>query len=88
VRGILDAAGWRDVDMAPHDTSLRLAAPGDVEEAARATTRVGPLARALAEAGPDAWEAAVAAVADALRRHDGPEGVVLPGAIWLVSARP
>ena len=88
VRGILDAAGWRGVDMAPHDTLLRLAEPGDVEEAARATTRVGPLARALAEAGPDAREAAMAAVVEALRGCDGPEGIVLPGAVWLVSARP
>ncbi len=88
VRGILDAAGWRGVEIAPHDTALRLAATGDAEEAARMTTRVGPLARALAEAGPDAREAAVAAVADALRGYDRPEGVVMPGAVWLVSARP
>ncbi len=32
--------------------------------------------------------AAEAAVADAMCRYDGPEGVVLPGAVWLVSARP
>jgi SAM-dependent methyltransferase len=88
VRGILDAAGWRGVEIAPHDTALRLAATGDAEEAARMTTRVGPLARALAEAGPDAREAAVAAVAEALRGYDGPEGIALPGAVWLVSARP
>jgi hypothetical protein len=76
------------VDISPHDTVLRVAAPGDVEEAARGATRVGPLARALAGAGEDVREAAEAAVAEAMRRYDGPEGVVLPGAVWLVSARP
>ncbi len=89
VRGILDAAGWRDVDVAPHDILLRLAEPGDAEEAARATTRIGPLARALAEgAGRGVREAALAAVADALRGYCRPEGVVMPGAVWLVAARP
>ncbi|CAA9215582.1 MAG: Methyltransferase [uncultured Acetobacteraceae bacterium] len=88
VRGILDAAGWRDVAIAPHDTALRMAAAGDVGEAARAATRVGPLARALADAGQDVRAGAETAVAEALRRYDGPEGVVMPGAVWLVSARP
>lgn len=88
VRGILDAAGWRDVAIAPHDTALRLAAAGDVEEAARGATRVGPLARALAGAGEDVRMGAEAAAVEALRPYDGPEGVVLPGAVWLVSARP
>ena len=88
VRGILDAAGWRGVDVSPHDTVLRLAAPGNVGEAARGATRVGPLARALAGAGQDTREAAEAAVAEAMRRYDGPEGIALPGTVWLVSARP
>jgi SAM-dependent methyltransferase len=87
VRGILDAAGWRGVEIAPHDTALRLAAPGDVAEAARGAARVGPLARALAGAGEDARRAAEDAAAEALRPFDGPGGVVLPGAVWLVSAR-
>jgi SAM-dependent methyltransferase len=88
VRGILDAAGWREVDVAPHDTALRLAEPGEVEEAARGATRVGPLARALAGAGQDTRGVAEAAAAEALRPYDGPGGVVMPGAVWLVSARP
>jgi SAM-dependent methyltransferase len=88
VRGILEASGWHDVAIAPHDTVLRMAAAGDVDEAARAATRVGPLARTLADAGQDVRAGAEAAVAEALRRYDGPEGVILPGAVWLVSARP
>lgn len=88
VRGILDAAGWRGVELAPHDTLMRLAGPGEVEEAARGAARVGPLARALAGAGEDTRRAAEAAAAEALRPYDGPGGVTMPGAVWFVSARP
>jgi SAM-dependent methyltransferase len=88
VRGILDAAGWRGIDIAPHETVLRLAAPGEVEEAGRGAARVGPLARALAGAGEDVRRAAEAAAAEALRPYDGPGGVAMPGAVWFVSARP
>jgi len=88
VRGILDRAGWRGVEIAPHDPPMRLAPPGGAAEAARGAAAVGPLARALAGAGEEERRRAVAAVAEALRAHDGPGGVVLPGAVWLVSARP
>ncbi|MBD0271483.1 MAG: methyltransferase domain-containing protein [Acetobacteraceae bacterium] len=88
VRGILDAAGWRGVEIVPHDTVLRLAGPGQVEEAARGAARVGPLARALAGAGEEVRRAAETAAAEALRPFDGPEGVSMPGAVWFVSARP
>jgi SAM-dependent methyltransferase len=88
VRGILGAARWRGVEIAPHDTALRMAAAGGAEEAAAASATFGPLARALAGADAATRASAVAAVADAFRSHDGPEGVVLGGAVWLVSARP
>ena len=44
------------------------------------------LARAFADAGPQAVEKARAAIAEALAPHQGPDGVMLPGACWLVSA--
>lgn len=88
VRGILDRAGWRGVEIAPHDPTMRLAPPGGAAEAARGAAAVGPLARALAGAGEEQRRRAVDAVAEALRAHDGPGGVALPGAVWLVSARP
>ena len=50
--------------------------------------RFGPLARAFADAGPAAVEKAKAAIATALEPHQGPDGVVLPGACWLVRASP
>jgi hypothetical protein len=50
--------------------------------------RFGPLARAFAGAEPAAIDKAKEAIAAALAPHEGPEGVTLPGACWLVSARP
>ncbi|GAA0597676.1 methyltransferase domain-containing protein [Craurococcus roseus] len=88
VRGILAAAGWRGVEIAPHDPMMRLAPAAGAVAAARDAAAVGPLARALAGAGEEERRRAVDAVAEALRAHDGPGGVVLPGAVWLVSARP
>jgi SAM-dependent methyltransferase len=46
----------------------------------------GPLSRAFANAEPAAIEKAKAAIGTALAPHAGPEGVMLPGACWLVSA--
>ena len=84
---ILARAGWRDPAAARHETRMRLAPAGDLEGATDFATRVGPLARALVEADEGARARARAAVAAALRPYDGPDGVALGGAVWLVSAR-
>ena len=67
------------------------ARPADLDgknaaEVAQDTGRFGPLARAFADAGPAAVEKAKAAIAEVLASHQGPDGVMLPGACWLVSA--
>jgi hypothetical protein len=49
-------------------------------------TRFGPLARVMAEAEPAAVEKAKAAVIAALRPRQGADGIVLPGACWVVRA--
>jgi len=87
VRGILTAAGWRDVAAVRHDLPMRLAGPGQLDEAAEFATRLGPLARVLADADAELQGRARQAVLEALRSHDGPEGVCLGASIWLVSAR-
>ncbi len=87
VRGILTRAGWREVALRPLDVSMPVTGPGQFDEAVEFATRVGALARILAEVDPDLRSRARDAVAAALAPHDGPEGVTLGGAIWLVSAR-
>ncbi len=86
-RAILTAAGWHNVQAARHDVPMRLAEPGDLTEATACATRVGPVARALAEADPDLRDRARSAVAEALRAHDTAHGITLGGSIWLMSAQ-
>jgi SAM-dependent methyltransferase len=87
VRGILSAAGWTDFAVEKHDVGMRVAGPGQLEEATGFSTRLGPLARMLAEEAPEVRARVHDAVKAALAPHDGPDGVMLGGAIWLVSAR-
>jgi SAM-dependent methyltransferase len=87
VKDILGSAGWTDIAIARQDVPMRLAAAGQIAEAAAFTTRVGGLARALGEATPEVKARAVEAIAAVLPGYDGPNGVCLSGSIWLVSAR-
>ncbi len=87
VSRLLSAACWRDVAARPVDVEIRIAGPGQMEEATDFATRLGALARILAETDPALHAPVRAAVNAALVPHDGPAGVVPGGAIWLVSAR-
>ena len=88
VRAILREAGYSAVDVARHNTAMRICGPGEIEGAARFAVESGPVARVLAGAEPDARAAAEQAIVAEFRRLDGPDGVELPGSVWLVSARP
>jgi SAM-dependent methyltransferase len=88
VRGILLSAGYSAVDIARHDTVMRICGPGETEAAARFAAESGPVARVLATAGPEQRAAAEQAIAAEFRRLEGPDGVALPGSVWLVSAGP
>ena len=88
VRRILTDAGFRDVAFVAHDISMRLAAPGDLAAAEEHASQTGPVARVLADLPGEAGLAARAAIREALRPYDGPDGVALGGKVWLVTARP
>jgi ubiquinone/menaquinone biosynthesis C-methylase UbiE len=83
VRAILSDAGFADIDIRAHDTRI---GGGDVEQALQLAFRVGPLGAALRE---DPSRAGL--VADAVRRvledHLTPDGVLMPAAVWIVTAR-
>ena len=87
VTRILTAAGWTDITLTRQDVKMRLAGPGQIAEAADFATRVGAMARALADATADLKSQVTAAIAAALPGYDTPDGVCLGGSIWLVSAR-
>ena len=84
--GILAKAGWSDAALSRHDVPMRTAAAGQLDQAVEFATRVGILARMLAEEDPDTRARVRLAVAEALKPYDGPAGVNLSGSIWLISA--
>ncbi|MEZ5596997.1 MAG: class I SAM-dependent methyltransferase [Pseudomonadales bacterium] len=85
VRGILEQAAFRDIAFTSLTPSLHLA--DDLEGAMAFQTRVGPLARVLAELEGDTRAKALEAARDAFKPHLGADGIRLPAAAWLVTAR-
>jgi SAM-dependent methyltransferase len=87
VRRILTAAGYSDIDIVRHGTTMRISGPGETERAARFAVESGPVGRAITGAEPAARAAAEQAILAELRRLEGPDGIQLSGSVWLVSAR-
>jgi len=87
VKRILEGGGFREISLTPHDPAMRLAGPGGAEEAANFAMMIGPAVRALT-GKPESLRAPVrAALKEFFAKHDGPQGIVFPGAIWLVKAK-
>ena len=87
VRSILDGAGFRDVMLTPRDLAMRLGPPGGAAAAADQSMRMGPLARLGSDLSGDIKTTVHAALTAFFAGHDGPDGITLPGAIWIVQAR-
>jgi SAM-dependent methyltransferase len=83
VMGILQGAGFTDLSITPFDT--RIGGSG-LDQTVALTLKVGPLGSALRES-PDLAQPVAAAVRTALEPYDTPDGVLMPAAVWLVSAR-
>lgn len=80
---ILAAAGFTDIVFTPHNQKI---GSGDLETTLGLSLRIGPLGGMLRE-NPDRREAVIDAVRAALRPHEGPDGVLLNSATWIVTAR-
>jgi SAM-dependent methyltransferase len=87
VRRFLEAAGFQDVSLTPHDPLLFLAGPGEAAKAASFMSRVGPVVRAMGDASEEQRREVRAALQVFFRNHEGPQGIALQGAIWIVKAR-
>jgi SAM-dependent methyltransferase/DNA-binding transcriptional MerR regulator len=87
VRSVLTDAGWRDITVAPQQTSMLVGGGGTLDEAIE-FLRTGSMGRSLlAGADPETAARAVAAVREALLSHVADDGVRLDAAVWCVSAR-
>ncbi|HEY8572603.1 class I SAM-dependent methyltransferase [Phenylobacterium sp.] len=82
-RSILEAAGFQDIAIAPHDEKV---GGGDVEATTELAMKIGPLGAQIRE-HPHLAAAVREAVRHALAPHAGPDGVKLGAAIWIVTAR-
>jgi SAM-dependent methyltransferase len=83
VRNILENAGFREIDIVAHDEQV---GSGDLDAMLAVCSRVGALGKILRE-NLELRAAALPAVRSALAAHDGPDGVRLNAATWIVTAR-
>ena len=85
VRSILASSGFTDVSLTPVTQSLRVAA--DLETAVAFQLVIGPAARAFKTLPKDSVKMATQALKDALAPFETSTGVVMEGAVWLVSGK-
>ncbi len=85
--GTLESAGFSSIDIRPLDLAVPCCEAGDDETLRAAFARIGPAARRLAEAPPDLRERAIGEIVAEMRTRVGPNGVALPAACWIVTAR-
>ncbi len=84
-RGLLESAGWSEVTVEAHKDGMRM---GRDPEDVMAFMLSDEMGRRLVEGkDPEAVQAGTEAALEALRPYATPNGVVLGGACWLVTAR-
>ncbi len=84
-RGLLESAGWSEVTVEEHKDGMRMGR--DPEDVVAFMLR-DEMGRRLVEGkDPEAVQAGTEDALEALRQYATPEGVVLGGAYWLVTAR-
>lgn len=83
VHSILSEAGYPSVSIDPFDARI---GSGDVDSTVQLTCRLGPIAAALRE-HPAFHDRVAGAVREVICTYDTPDGVLMPAAVWIVSAR-
>ncbi|MFN8545324.1 MAG: methyltransferase domain-containing protein [Candidatus Binatia bacterium] len=87
VRRLLGTAGFTSVAIEPMEDPVVIGGTVDADEAARFILEVGPVGQALREADPGARPAVATAVRAALRPWLTADGIRMPAAAWIVTAR-
>jgi len=83
MRSTLERAGFGEIDITPHDEPV---GSGDLDAMLAVVSRVGALGKILRE-NPELRAVTLPVVRSALAAHDGPDGVKLNAATWVVTAR-
>lgn len=87
VREILGDAGFSDATLTPIDLKIAPLAGGTPAETAEQLLEIGPASRAVAGQPPETIATVKHDIEAALAAHQGPDGIRLPAAIWLVEAQ-
>ena len=85
-RRVLGEAGFADASLDAVDETMSLS-DGPLEDAVRTAIDIGPLARPLRQADAATRAKVADAIRAALAKHHTAQGVRLPAACWLVTAR-
>jgi SAM-dependent methyltransferase len=83
IERVLTHAGFHNISITPVDEPVNL---GAIEPAVAFLTKLGPAAEALRVASDADRAAAIAAMTATMAAHKSADGVVMPGAVWLVEA--
>jgi SAM-dependent methyltransferase len=86
ISALLDASGFRSVDVTPFETEMLLAGGGTIDETVEFLLDTGIARTLLGHATPDAAARAVDAVRDVYAQHCDDEGVRLGAAAWVATA--
>ena len=86
VRGILEQAGFRQIELEPINLSLDLAHGCGLEAAVDAALNIGPASRALDGQSDELRAAAAESIRAALAQYQVGNAVPLPSACWIVTA--
>lgn len=86
VREILEAAGFTGTSLTPVDLKIAPLAGGTLAQTAGQLLEIGPASRAVAGHPPETIAAVTRDIEKALAPYQGPDGIRLPAAIWLVEA--
>ena len=86
VKRILGEAGFTDIAMQACPLTFDIAAGKGLEAAVQGTLEIGPASRALEGHPPEVVANAIQSIREALTPFAKGQSVLLPGAIWLVTA--
>lgn len=87
VRAVLGGAGFVDVDLAASPGTIRFGTAAESDRAAEIALQMGPGRVPYGRADAAAQARARDAVEGVIGPHRGPDGVVMPAACWVVTAR-
>ena len=87
VKRILGEAGFTDIAMEACPLTFDIAAGRGLEAAVQGALEIGPASRALEGHPPEVVAAAIQSIREALAPFAKEQSVLLPGAIWIVTAR-